>query len=637
MKKTYILAAMCTALAVAEAKPVSCNDATQVANHFWQSALQGKGTLRIQEWQYDEIYLFTCEQGGYVMLAADDCARPVIAYSMNERIDTERLPVQLVARIEAYRDLIADGIRQGVAASDADAAAWQRLRGGIPCKDGAGSVGPLLETRWHQDGSYALFTPQHTPTGCAATAQAQMMRYWRYPAFGCGSETYNCQPYGAQSADFAHTLYDWDNMPEQVSAASPYAEQVAVATLMYHIGVSLHMGYAPNGSGAAGLAGHHGVASIDNSLQDYFHYSRQMRAIFRTESGWTDGRWSDSLVAELNRRHPIIYCGVAPEGGHGFVCDGYERRDGQLWFHFNFGWSGNGDGYYTVDDICPNVSPTGETGSAYHFNQSNQALLGAVPDYRMHTGDSLLTFTRDGGDRQLLFCSIDTVSASWDVSADQPWVTVNTNGVDHVGAITVSAAPNTTGGERQASVTFTQAGYSISVAIVQTYWAEEDYCPLTVVMESTTAGGWENGAWLGFESTSGYVYATALLTSGAYDSVQVGVPPHDVDIVFHHGGGTDRFINYRVYNPYGETLVDVEYAFLNGGTHHVEWPCAHAGIDNPARTEAIEAIEVYDLMGRLVLRTKDRGDRSDRGIQRGVYIVRTVTDRGVTIKKCLKH
>ena len=207
-------------------------------------------------------------------------------------------------------------------------------------------------------------------------------------------------------------------------------------------------------------------------------------------------------------------------------------------------------------------------------------------------------------------------------------MTVNTNGVDHAGWITVSTAPNTTGSERQAVVTFTQESESISVTVVQTYYAEEDYCPLNVVMESTTGGGWENGAYLSFESLSGYVYNTASLASGRYDSVQVGVPPHDVNIVFHHGGGTDRYINYRVYNQHGETLADVEYAFMNGGTHFVEWPCVPLAINSPDGEARVLRREIYDLSGRQV---------PDGGLPTGIYIVRTVTDRGVETKKMIKY
>ena len=434
MIKTLLLITICLFTGFAVAKPVSQSAATRVANQFWQSVLHGQGQLRPTPWQYSEIYLFVGDQGGFVMVSADDCARPVIAYSLHGSLSLRALPVQLSQRMEAYCGLIAEGKNQQVSATTSDAFQWEQLTNGILPKEGENDdrVGPLLETHWHQDGGYALLTPQHTPTGCAATAQAQMMRYWRYPAFGHGNESYNCQPYGAQSADFSHTLYDWNNMPDQVSPASPYEQQLAVSTLMYHVGVSLHMGYAPGGSAAAGVVGRPGVPSIDNSLKDHFYYNHSMRPIFKTD-GYTDQRWADSLVAELRLQHPIVYCGVAPEGGHGFVCDGYEYRAGQVFFHFNFGWSGNGDGYYTVDDICPNVSPTGEIGSIYHFNQSNQALLGAVPDYGLHVSDTMLTFTRDGGNQQLLFCSIDTSALPWSVSNDQPWVTVDRNGVEHVG------------------------------------------------------------------------------------------------------------------------------------------------------------------------------------------------------------
>ena len=533
--------------------------------------------------------------------------------------------------MEAYCGLIADGIGQQVVPTSADASRWEQLlKGNLP-KDGDNDdrIGPLLETHWHQDGGYALLTPQHTPTGCAATAQAQMMRYWRYPAFGHGNESYNCPPYGAQSADFSHTLYDWANMPDQVTTGSPYRQQLAVSTLMYHVGVSLHMGYAEGGSGAAGLVGHPGTPSIDNSLKDHFYYSRKMR--------------------------PIIYCGVAPEGGHGFVCDGYEYRNGQVFFHFNFGWSGNGDGYYTVDDICPNVSPTGEIGSIYHFNQSNQALLGAVPDYGLHVSDTLLTFTRDGGSRQLYFCSIDTSVSSWSVSVDQPWVTIDRNGVDHVGAIAIAASENTSGSERQATVTFSQDGQSISVVVVQTYYTPDDYCPLTVVMESTRNGGWEGGAYLSFESLSGYVYGTASLSSGSSATVEVGVAPHDINVVFHHGGSSDRFINYRVLNRYGEELVAVEYAFMNGGTHFIEWPCAHLGIEqrsaetsswrvwpNPVHDVLhIEAAtllraELYDIYGRCVASTSG-SDVDLSGLPAGIYFLRAVSDSGVYESRIIKQ
>lgn len=657
MKKFFVLINLCLVALATMAAPVSPSAASRVATNFWQTVLHGKGGLTPCPWQYEQIYLFVGEQGGFVMVSADDCARPIIAYSLHNTIHPDALPIQLSERMAAYSGHIAEAVRQQVDAVANDAAAWKSLFSNQLRKDGDNpdSVAPLIETRWHQDNGYARLTPSHTPVGCAATAQGQMMRYWKYPAFGRGSETYLAGSYGAQSADFAHTLYDWEHMPAEVSMTSPQEEQMAVSTLLYHIGVSLHMGYSPTGSGAVGLAGQEGIPSIDNSLMNQFYYSRKMHPIFKV-MGYTDERWADSLKADLQLGHPIIYCGVSPEGGHGFVCDGYQYRDGQIYFHFNFGWSGKGDGYYTADDICPNVSPTGQVGSAYHFTESNQALLHAVPDYGLHVSDTLLTYTREGGDRQLLFASIDTVDSPWDVTVDSPWATVNTNGIDKFGAVTVTAAANTTGSERTAILTFTQNGQSIAVKLLQTYYSEAEYCPLTVIMESTRNGGWEGGAYLSFESPSGYVYNTAALASGSSETVTVGVAPSDVNVVFHKGGSTDRYINYRVLNQYGEELVNVEYAYMNGGTHHIDWPCAHVGIDetdrqapsavlwpNPATTmlnisaDHMSRAELFDAAGHVLVTLPASATQMDlSGLSAGIYFVRVVTGQGVTIEKIIK-
>jgi len=53
----------------------------------------------------------------------------------------------------------------------------------------------------------------------------------------------------------------------------------------------------------------------------------------------------------LNDGNPILYGGNKPSsaggGGHAFVCDGYEDDN---YFHFNWGWNGNSDGYFYIDD-----------------------------------------------------------------------------------------------------------------------------------------------------------------------------------------------------------------------------------------------------------------------------------------------
>ena len=98
-----------------------------------------------------------------------------------------------------------DGVLQGAAAFSAGALS---------------AVPPLLQSTWSQGSesptgdAYNMYTPivdgLHTYTGCSATAQAQVMYFWRHPAVGQGSHSYSWNGQ-TLAADFAHA-YCWERM-----------------------------------------------------------------------------------------------------------------------------------------------------------------------------------------------------------------------------------------------------------------------------------------------------------------------------------------------------------------------------------------------------------------------------------------
>ena len=53
------------------------------------------------------------------------------------------------------------------------------------------------------------------------------------------------------------------------------------------------------------------------------------------------------IASDLDLGRPVYYAGSSDLGGHAFVCDGYDDNG---MFHFNFGWDGVADGYYTLND-----------------------------------------------------------------------------------------------------------------------------------------------------------------------------------------------------------------------------------------------------------------------------------------------
>ena len=110
----------------------------------------------------------------------------------------------------------------------------------------------------------------------------------------------------------------------------------AVATLVYHCGISVRMKYSSNGSGAYSQ-------DVPEALQQYFYYPA---ASYVRRANYDNQQWQRIIRNNLNQQHPVYYAGASSLGGHAFVCDGY---DGKGMFHFNFGWDGVADGYYTLD------------------------------------------------------------------------------------------------------------------------------------------------------------------------------------------------------------------------------------------------------------------------------------------------
>ncbi len=663
--KVTLLAAAIAVAGSASADPVTPQKAATVARNFWSGAVNArKGALpeaQPVEWQYSGIYLFACPEGGWVMVAADDDVKPILGYSPSGRLDPADMPAALQQWLGAYQHQI-DAVQSyrhesgdDVPAYPADAAEWQRLTAGIvaaPAK--SDTVAPLLTTLWDQDYPYNALCPSGTVTGCAATAQAQLMKFWNYPAFGEGGNTYVPLRVGVeQTADFAHTLYDWDNMPDNPSIYATSDQIEAVATLMYHCGVSLEMDYgtaASGGSAALGLVGYEGFASIDNALKDYFHYSRDMQVRFKDY--YSNEAWRAMLVDELNLRHPILYTGAAEQGGHGFVCDGYDSRQ---YLHFNFGWNGVGDGFFTVDSISPGVGGIGGN-VTYTFNLQNAALFGAVPDYALRVSDTMFNFGRAACADSLLFSSNESNDIAWTVSCDVDWIEFEQPASGRAGWLRFSVGENNDGEERVGHIVFRQGNEEAQAKIVQACLSEEEMCTLTVVMESTRGNGWSNGAYLSLESANGYVYGTARLESGSLDSVDIRVAPKDVYSVWHTGGGTDRFINYWVRNQYGENFVEAEYAYQTGGTDLIQWPCAHVGIEEPAlggdsrsvelfpvptsgsltvRADGLQKVDILDIGGRtLVSSTAATLDLS--GLPEGMYFVRVTTLSGSSVQRIVK-
>lgn len=217
------------------------------------------------------------------------------------------------------------------------------------------SVQPLLDTTWGQNAPYNQYCPtktdssgeeQNCPVGCVALALGQIMKYYNYPETGKGSKSY--QPFGISeviSADFENTTYKWALMKNSyVRLGNKHfytdEEADAVATLLFHTGVSVGTIYSLSGSSAFAFS------NIPRNMIENFRYAEDsIRYVSRSD--YSKEEWMDLIYNELTMGRPVFYTGNSPAfGGHAFVIDGYDST-GRV--HINWGWRGSDDGYYDID------------------------------------------------------------------------------------------------------------------------------------------------------------------------------------------------------------------------------------------------------------------------------------------------
>lgn len=305
--------------------------------------------------------------GGFVIVAGDDRVRSILGYSDTGHFDAEAVPDNCRAWLEGMAEEIESLPAAGVpVAYNGDAGDYPQT-----------AVAPLLGTRWDQGSPYNSLCPetadgQKTLTGCVATAMSQIMYYYKYPERPYGSVSYTDDRQNvSRTMDFTvQPDFGWDNMLPAYSADATEGQRNAVAQLMVCAGYGTRTSYAADVSTA-----YHRTAG--EALYEYFGYDRNIHRYER--SRMTDTEWADILTSELYAGRPVLYYGNGmPDAGgtvpvgHAFVCDGY---DGAGMFHFNWGWSGICDGYFSLSALSPSSQGTGGLSASYTYGQAMECRI----------------------------------------------------------------------------------------------------------------------------------------------------------------------------------------------------------------------------------------------------------------------
>lgn len=364
MRKLFLSIVLTIACSMLWANPVTVKTAEQVAKNWYAHNASSKvsnyevsKTIAEKYNGLTTFYTFIFKSGGFVIVSADDAARPILGYSTEGVFDGEFNPTAK-SWLEGYNKQIENVIVNKVD-NKATSLEWSNISKNI-FKESKKAVPNLLTTTWDQDTYYNYYCPTAAGgpggkayAGCVATAMGQVMKYHNFPATGIGSHSY-VSKFGLLSANFGAATYNWASMPAFVTSTT-YQE---VAKLLYHLGVSVDMNYAADGSGAYS-------EDVPYSLYTYFNYHPSV--VLKSKADYTDANWIALLKTELDASRPIYYAGSGTSGGHAFVCSGYDATDK---FYFNWGWSGSANGYFTIGSL--NTS----NGS---FNDNNRVVINIKP------------------------------------------------------------------------------------------------------------------------------------------------------------------------------------------------------------------------------------------------------------------
>lgn len=291
--------------------------------------------------QLSDLTVIGNHHAGFVVLANDDAIEAVVGVSNKPYTNDTSINPAFQWYLRAANAAIASRIASGQGYSGAIA----------PPAPLPKHVDPLIETRWQQEAPFNNDVQKDENgkpylVGCVAITMTQIMRYYKYPAVGKGSNSYSMNG-ETLSANFSASPYQWDKMlPIYEKGKYTDEEAKAVSELMRQVGISVNMDYKPGFSSSYTM-------SAQNALINNFGYNPDMNRY--TRNYYSEQEWMDMVYKELSEQRPIYYSGNDSkwENGHAFVIDGY-NAEGKV--HVNWGWGGYQDGYFNIGILTPKNS-----------------------------------------------------------------------------------------------------------------------------------------------------------------------------------------------------------------------------------------------------------------------------------------
>lgn len=655
MKKSIFTLLLVGLMLGLQAKPVDVNMAKSLGIKFMNA------NTNIKSAQADLVYtayadndqacfyVFSMQPKGFVIVSADDRARPILGYSTESGFRADEIADGLQSFFKNYRAGFSQIFERDEPRTEEAIHDWDRLAttGLINDAKITREVPQLLTCTWNQSALYndlcpvdSLGSNNHVYAGCVATAMSQIMYYWQWPQNGLGTHIYSCYPYGDFYVDYTTANYRFDLMPDFLDWTSTPEEIYEVAKLQYHAGVSVDMGYSPEGSGAMSQ-------SVPSALIDHFRYD-PLSVYYDAQMWHTNSEWNSLLRENLDLSMPLYYSASGSDGGHAFVCDGYDDNN---MFHFNWGWQGFDNGYYAINGFYL---------SNYSFPDYHAAVFGIYPDadycFRPFPVTDLQVEAVAEGTNRLTFVAPSMTLCEFPLDQIDSIIIVRNNRVVHT-EVGVTSGAQVSFDDHDALGICHYAVYPyayeyIGDAVKDTI-LNGPTCELTFHLHDSEGDGWITKP-ISIVDSRGYAITRLGLAEGSETIMKVEVPSDDeLSIYWAYGMGSDVESSFEVYD-WNNNLLYASDGFLfvgelcrfvsDCGDDVVEieedkmrvYPnptCAMMTVDGVD----VAQIEVFNVLGQLIGHYSNN-EIDLTGFEDGVYFLRVTTvDGQVMLEKVMKR
>jgi len=334
--------------------------------YFWK--YKPVTSIQSQEWLYTDdsvkvAMLFHFDPKGFMIVANSEGVAPIYAWSTDHEFD---LPFGFASEIKKAitRDLqvrMQESWRNSAEKMKQIREKWTAFLNGSTRSpmfeqwppEGTTSTGGWLETNWTQTFPYNSMCPMdlnagtRSVAGCPATAMAQILNYHReinqtrfstgddyYHNYGSGNRYWIDDDYQTRGFPCYDTLNLWlDTLESAYQAGTPLTNNLKAA-LTFACGVAAQQVYTASVSGTFGL---------EQAIMAFQRFGFvESRLVFPEDTSL------NTLIANNVKASLVVQLGLlvsTGSGGHNVVVDGYNTDE---YYHFNFGWGGSANGWYTL-------------------------------------------------------------------------------------------------------------------------------------------------------------------------------------------------------------------------------------------------------------------------------------------------